>query len=960
MSIAHTRKSTISPPAVSGRWLSLPTALLVLLVCSVPARASLFELSGPVAALIVGQKSVLDDFDEEVEEPVPQKPPEAEEAPPKKDPPPAEEIPAEEEEAPPKEEMPEEEPAPAKEEAPAGDDMLPGGMPGGFDEEEEAPAGANPFEDLDQAPGDEEPGAAQEEQEEEAERVCDRIRWQRDYNTPRVWVEVMLFHYWINGQPPFAGGLKVARYSEKGKGIMQTMTAGQIKLIEYYEERMGNKAAELLNMPFAELASPGKTLDLSKQQYAEAADEAEKILITAIAEHDSAVQRRLRRDERWTEKVRTPLVQARLNIRLNRVDLLIRRGNFAEAEMECDRLSREIGQASPVFSQLRSRIDRIFSSRARAAMAKADYATVRDLIDQLANKYPGEPSGEIKEIQEELISRATELVRAAESVKDSSPKQALQLLEEAGTFWPPMAQIDLLRRQMATEYPVLRCAYSDLPRNLSPVTACSQVERHAVSLIFESLVRWVDNPMSGYHYECQLAARRPDSLVLGRDFRLQRTCWSDSTDAEPYWCMVDDVRGTLKILRDPDSPGYSPAWSSLFKGVDTPQDGDYLRALIRLSVDHWQPLSLMDFRILPGHCLQPTGGMSLKEQLDAFSLNPVGTGPYRLALEDNNEPDALRFEANPYYRVEGLPAIREIVFHRMDPLDAKNLFMKDELHMIVGVQKEHVNQLGGKRVVRLKTPTVTFLAPNYRRKELRNANLRLAIAHAIDRKEILKQYFRSGGTDHAELNGPYPKDSWANDPSVSDFNSEAAKLYFQMAREELSSRIAAIELTLAYPLGNPDVESACKQIVTDVKKAIGDDLQLTLVPLESGQFYRLITENHNFDLAYWNHTYKDSTFWLEPLLDGDDDARRPGGLNFMGYVPDEDLADLFHKIKRHKQFREIQRMTHAIHQHVARTALIIPLWQLDLYVALSDRLDNVTLDPYVLFGNVEQWTLRPE
>jgi len=50
---------------------------------------------------------------------------------------------------------------------------------------------------------------------------------------------------------------------------------------------------------------------------------------------------------------------------------------------------------------------------------------------------------------------------------------------------------------------------------------------------------------------------------------------------------------------------------------------------------------------------------------------------------------------------------------------------------------------------------------------------------------------------------------------------------------------------------------------------------------------------------------------------------------------------------------------HKIHDHVARTAAIIPLWQLDVYVAIDDSLQGIALDPNVLFGDVRQWELRP-
>jgi hypothetical protein len=124
---------------------------------------------------------------------------------------------------------------------------------------------------------------------------------------------------------------------------------------------------------------------------------------------------------------------------------------------------------------------------------------------------------------------------------------------------------------------------------------------------------------------------------------------------------------------------------------------------------------------------------------------------------------------------------------------------------------------------------------------------------------------------------------------------------------------------------------------------------------------------HDFDLAYWRYDFEDPTYWLEPLLDQDPDARRPGGPNFMGYPQDAALRALFDEINLHKHFPQIQQATHQIHTHVAQDAIVIPLWQLGTYVALSSGVDPqdrhgnpAALDPFDLFANIEQWELTAE
>jgi hypothetical protein len=570
-------------------------------------------------------------------------------------------------------------------------------------------------------------------------------------------------------------------------------------------------------------------------------------------------------------------------------------------------------------------------------------------------------------IRRRLAEEANQRASQAES---APPERAMELLNEASNIWPGLTRIDHMRRRISEENPILHCAYTELPNDFS-IRPRSAVDRHAASLTLESLVRWVDDPKSGGHYEPQLAARLPRPLVRGRSFRLVRTNWSDSDDTELNLFFGEDVRRTLELLNEPACPGFSPAWSEMFPGVFE-QDSDSFRARILLDKDHWQPLSLMDFKVLPSDCFVGNRQEDLKQAFEEFSKHPAGTGPYRLVKRDS---ERVRFEANPHYRVEGAPKVREIIFHRMNGLDSVEAFLKDpqEIQLIYDVQKEHANQLlqAGKKVVILRTPTATFLAPNYRKGRpnadlLRNENVRLAIARAIDRTEILDQYFRADGRadDHAELTGPYPKRTaaeeankcWAYNFDVPEFDGQTADPAAAQVRKELAGKKVA--LSLIFPDGNRDVAAACARIAEKVKEK---DFGIELKPesVDPTDFYDRVTQRHDFDLAYWSHTFEDPTYWLEPLLDGDARAREPGGLNFMGYVPDADLAYLFGEIRQHKQFRTIQKLTHEVHEHVNRKAIVIPLWQLDVYVAVSGRLADVTLDPFILFGDVDQWRLRP-
>jgi ABC-type transport system substrate-binding protein len=742
----------------------------------------------------------------------------------------------------------------------------------------------------------------------------------------------------------------------------------QIARISYYEKRLGDQAAKEVGLASLDaLAEPGKLVDLGGR--AEAYKRAEKLLRTAIAQHDSAVQRSLRKGPGWNEHVRTPLVEAMVNLRLSRVDQLFTEGLYGQAQTECDRLAGELGERESLTGGLRRRYEQILQARAAAAFDQDDYVTVRQLLDLASARLDGKLGETGAGVQRRLMDQAAALMRQAEQLKAAKPQEALDRLDEAMRIWPALPGLDEQRRRLVGDYPILHCAYTELPRTLSPLEAQMPVERHAVSLVYESLVRWVDHPASGSHYECRLAQGRPVPLERGRGFYLPRCFWVDGESGRAP-CTVEDVRWTVKLLVNRQRSGYSPATARLLDGVQNSPDNDPHVALVTLERDHWQPLALMDFRVL--HHPELSQQQELEEELERLRRQPVGTGPYRYLTD--GDPDVLRLVANPAYREAGRPKIREIVFHRLEPTAARDRFLEGKIHLIYGVRPQHAIQLRdqGKRVVCLKTPTVWFLAPNYRRPALENKNLRLAIAHAIRREEILDQYFRLGGdaADHVVLTGPYPVDSWAcrrdlslfhpRDDSAREAEAGRAKALAERARRDLQP--SDLSLRLVYPAGLEEVQQACQQISAHVAEV---GITLELVPVAERDFYQRVVEQHDFDLAYWRHDFEDPTYWLEPLLDQDPDAQRPGGPNFMGYPQDEAIRAMFDEINLHKHFPQIRQATHEIHAHVAQNAIVIPLWQLGTYVAVSSGVrpkgrdgNAVALDPFDLFANVEQWELE--
>lgn len=731
-----------------------------------------------------------------------------------------------------------------------------------------------------------------------------------------------------------------------------TVQGQDIKEIRYYEQRVVTAAAKELAVAEEKIIRHGRGFELLDTQNEPSLQQAMKVLRTGIEEHDSAVQRKLR-SPRMAALLRVPLLEALYNLELGRLDQSIRRTLYVDAMYRCDELRKQFKEVDPTGQALIGRYENICVAQATRAFEQGHFSDARDWIAQLEQRLESPQNVKATEFHHMLMQRASDQVKLAVASKaNGDGDAAAQHLERAKEIWPELQSIDDCQRQWDKDYPILHCAYLNLPHNFAPFAVRTPVERHASSLIFESLVRWTNTSTIGPNYRPLLAEQCPGTLTLGRQFRLRRCEWCDPEQKGDirHSFSSEDVVWTEKLQRE------NPWARQQIALMDhTSQHGDPFHVDVALTMDHWQPLSFMDFAILPKYRFPP--GQPESDELRRLNNHPAGTGPYYLA---ERKQDSVTFRCNPRFR-DGAPLIKEIHFDRLDPARSVAEFINGRVDLIYGLSKAQRGQLrqavGQKAIVPLNERSIYFLAPNYAHPNtpLRDTNCRLAIAHAIDRAEILNQYFREDEQDPANqpLTGPFPKDSWAynsDSTTIPPFKVDSAKSYLRLAREALGS---VRPISLCHP-DDPDSEGACRRIQEQLQQ-IGIEIKRDSV--KSSDWYSKIIEKHDFELAYWRHDFLNDAYWVWPLFDPD---AKVMGTNFISYAPDPDFTALFGELRQYKRFTTVRTLTHQVHEHIAKNAIVIPLWQLETYLAVSDRLKNVTVDPWVLFGEVHRWSLVPK
>jgi ABC-type transport system substrate-binding protein len=319
----------------------------------------------------------------------------------------------------------------------------------------------------------------------------------------------------------------------------------------------------------------------------------------------------------------------------------------------------------------------------------------------------------------------------------------------------------------------------------------------------------------------------------------------------------------------------------------------------------------------------------------------------------------------------GLPRIREIHFVSFtdETADPVALLRDGKIDMLLDLPAARAGdkELRGNGNVVVRGPMtnrrVYFLAVNHRGGALKdNPFLRKALAFAIDRQKILNDYFRDepGGKMHHSLNGPFPAGSWACDKGV------PAELFdFEKARGQVKPAVekagGPVKLTLKYPTGDKPTRAALEYLVSSVNNALKIDdknsVQLELVAVEPHKLRDDVEKTHDYELAYYHYDYPSEAYWLGPLFDLT--GTGINGSNFLGYV-DGRLQTELEQAKSHRDFKSVQEATHLVHQMLNTEMPLVPLWQLDTYLAYRKtvKLEQAGVDPLLIFNDVERWSLE--
>lgn len=767
-----------------------------------------------------------------------------------------------------------------------------------------------------------------------------------------VYVVPMQVHY--SREPELKRELTVTPYGQEWEELKtRTLAPNVVKRIIPYEEH-----AEELVDKFLKDGKQWETKDPSSDAYLSRPDQL-AIAFTVLTDvgnwHRGA---KVREGEGW-EQVLEHLQEKVLAIRMQQLDYFLGLNDWPNASSMARDISRRFPDKQTQEAVAKKLADYLHREGSRDLTLEQKREILKKLRE-LQDLYPA--SKDLLAIGTGLQKDAqARFDRAKELIEKKQNADALVLLKEAMELWSQLPGLENAYLRAMRAYPILRVGVHDMPVYMAPGVAWTESELAALDLIFEGLVKAVPESAgpnltnAGVRYEPALAERLPiqPMVQLERQFVIPREAvWTAGAHAgEPV--TVQDVRRSLGYIKKPGRPEYAPAWGDLLEDVSSVEDERHVR--VTLKHGFIDPYSMMTFKILP------TDAADLPKQV--FASQPFGSGPYQLGERKTIEGRTrLQFIANEAYsRRPGkrdLPRIRELLFSvynegganpiedlatRDGPID----MLLPEAVRDLGAAKLEALRKAARVIGPLPTRRIYFLAINHRVPLLRDAlQLRQAIAHAISRKDILKNVFGDWPGDQ-ELTGPFPKGSWACSPNAKSLDNpqHAKQLYDATVKARVNGASA---LKLSYPKDEKDVAKAMEAVQRQLKETLGLDIELKEV---EPRVLRGQVEAGSYDLAYYHYDYPSEAYWLWPLFCPEK--------NILGYGNDSTLESLLRQAMGRRDFAKLQEFAHLIHDHVTETKMLfIPLWQLGSYVAIRNTFETPALDPLHVLNDVERWTLR--
>ncbi|HKU66686.1 MAG TPA: peptide ABC transporter substrate-binding protein [Candidatus Baltobacteraceae bacterium] len=326
---------------------------------------------------------------------------------------------------------------------------------------------------------------------------------------------------------------------------------------------------------------------------------------------------------------------------------------------------------------------------------------------------------------------------------------------------------------------VLRFAQNASPASLNPMLNASAVTGDLSMFIFSYAVRYNDKaqPVPDAVTEIPTVENgdvSKDGLTLKYKLR-PNAKWQDG---QPLTC--EDLKFTWQAVMNPHNNVVTTDGYKDIKSIDCTDPHVAVVHMKRLYAPYLQQLWGVNSNapILPAHLLAKYNDDKGSLNTAPYNSMPIGSGPFKVIQWQRGSE--VRMQANPDFYL-GKPKLNEVIFK----------IMPDENTMITAVQTHEIDMLArgtglslpryqsitgpgsGLKMVLVDDYLYTHIDFNLQRPLLQDRNVRVALAYATNRDEIVTKVMHGAGV--ASETDQSPQLSWAHTDAIEHHPFDPAK-----------------------------------------------------------------------------------------------------------------------------------------------------------------------------------------
>lgn len=329
-----------------------------------------------------------------------------------------------------------------------------------------------------------------------------------------------------------------------------------------------------------------------------------------------------------------------------------------------------------------------------------------------------------------------------------------------------------------------------------------------------------------------------DSTVF--TFTLAQARWHDGVPVTSA-----DVKFTFENVLFKYHARTKAGLGAVVTAIETPDDRTVVFRLKQPYGALLQGLDVTEAPILPKHLF-----VSGDPNNNPANLKPVGTGPFR--LESYRAGDSATLVRNPDYFKPGLPYLDKLVF-RVLPDDNTRLLalIAGEVDYVSSVSGPDLERLRAIRGIQVAGTTresggsncIMTMTYNLERPATAKLEVRQALAHAIDRQQMLRQViFGQGRVADAPISSGIPWAHASGTLAEYDLSPDKARALLDVAGYKPGPDGTRLVLDITYfPTFNKYAEVMRQNLAR-----IG--IKLNLRPLDRAAFVETVFAKRDFDL----------------------------------------------------------------------------------------------------------------